>query len=69
MHRSPRIKPSLINGEDKNPKAVENQLVKEADRWNPPGSADLDECQVGPPLVAHLLMFSRIFLTWGRGGI
>jgi hypothetical protein len=32
MNQSLRIKPTSINGKDKNPKAVENQLVEEADR-------------------------------------
>jgi hypothetical protein len=64
MNHSLRIKPTSINGKDENPKVVENRLAEEADRWDPPGLADLGECQVGPPLVARLLMFSRIFLTW-----
>jgi hypothetical protein len=56
MNQSPQIKPTLINGEDANPKAVENHHTKtEADWWGPRsadlgvGSADLAQCQVGPP--------------------
>jgi hypothetical protein len=41
MNQSPHIKPTLINGEDANPKTVENRLAEEADRWDPLGSADL----------------------------
>jgi hypothetical protein len=41
MNQSPQIKPTLINGEDANPKPVENRLVEEADRWDPLGSIDL----------------------------
>jgi hypothetical protein len=48
MNQSPQIKPALINGEDANPKAVENGLAKEADRWDPLGLADLGGFQVGP---------------------
>jgi hypothetical protein len=41
MNQSPQIKPTLINSEDANPKAVENRLAEEADRWDPIGLADL----------------------------
>jgi hypothetical protein len=41
MNQSPQIKPTFINSEDANPKGVENQLVEEADRWDPLGLADL----------------------------
>jgi hypothetical protein len=41
MNQSPQIKLTLINGEDANPKVVENRLAKEAGRWDPLGSADL----------------------------
>jgi hypothetical protein len=51
MNQSPRIKPTLINGEDGNPKAVENRHEElMADRWAPRsvdlgvGSADLAQC-------------------------
>ena len=48
MNQSPQIKSTLINGEDTNPKAVENQRPKiEADRGDP-RSADLALFQVGP---------------------
>jgi hypothetical protein len=48
MNQSPQIKPTLINGEDANPKAVENRLAKEANRWDPLGLLDLACFQVGP---------------------
>jgi hypothetical protein len=48
MNQSPQIKPTLINGEDANAKAVENRLAEEADRWDPLRSADLGGFQVGP---------------------
>jgi hypothetical protein len=55
MNQSPRIKPTLINGGDANPKAVEELTEKTgADRWGlrsanlGVGSADLAQCQVGP---------------------
>jgi hypothetical protein len=48
MNQSPQIKLTSFNGKDENPKAVENQLVEAADRWDPPGLPDLGECQVGP---------------------
>jgi hypothetical protein len=74
MHQSPRIKPTLINGEDANPKAVENRLAKEVDRWDPPGSAGLGWdwptwplARWAPPSVVCLLVSSRVFSTWGRG--
>jgi hypothetical protein len=36
MNQSPQIKPTLINGDDANPKAVEELTSKrEADRWAP----------------------------------
>jgi hypothetical protein len=41
MNQSPRIKPTSINDKDENPKAVENRLAEEADRWDPPRSVDL----------------------------
>jgi hypothetical protein len=34
VNQSPRIKPTLINGEDANPKAVENQRTTRAAIWN-----------------------------------
>jgi hypothetical protein len=56
MNQSPRIKLTLINGEDANPKAVENRYEElVADRWAPRsvdlglGSTDLAQCQVSPP--------------------
>jgi hypothetical protein len=42
MNQSHQIKPTLINGEDANSKAVENRLEEEADRWGLLGSADLE---------------------------
>jgi hypothetical protein len=42
MNQGPQIKPTLINDEDANPKVVENRLAKEADRWDPLGSANLE---------------------------
>jgi hypothetical protein len=41
MNQSPRIKPTSINDKDENPKAVENRLAEEVDRWDPPRSVDL----------------------------
>jgi hypothetical protein len=34
MNQSPQIKLTLINDKDANPKAVENRLAEEADRWD-----------------------------------
>jgi hypothetical protein len=34
MNQSSQIKPTLINGEDANPKAVENRLAEEANMWD-----------------------------------
>jgi hypothetical protein len=48
MNQSPQIKSTLINGEDANPKAVENRLAEETDRWDPLGSVDLGGFQVAP---------------------
>jgi hypothetical protein len=68
MNQNPRIKPTLINDEDAIPKAIEEPTEKtEADRWAPRsidlgvGSADLAQCQVGPPLADRLL--ARSFST------
>jgi hypothetical protein len=69
MNRGPRIKLTWINGGNANPKAVENRLAKEADKWDPLALADLGPCQVGPPLEGRHLVSSRSFSICFHGGI
>jgi hypothetical protein len=49
MNQSPRIKPTLMNGEDTNPKAVENRRAKEAVIGLWPRSVDLGPRSADPP--------------------
>jgi hypothetical protein len=70
MSQSLWIKPTLINGEDANPKAVENRRVKEAviGLWPrfrcPIGQPTPLGVQLAQVSVDRLLVFSRIFSSW-----
>jgi hypothetical protein len=60
----PSDQTDLSNGGDWTAMAVGNRLVKDIDRWDPPRSTDLAQCQVAPPSEARLFVSSRFFSTW-----
>jgi hypothetical protein len=70
MHRSPRIKPTLINGVDANPKVMESRHTERAiiGDWDGPACLGLGRLtplsdRWAPPSVGCLLVSSRLFLT------